>query len=96
MKQMKPKSAQPIPPREGKGSTTYSESWSLHPGGALRRQRGISAKDQQVLAKHPFVLPQRTFESRALAKKAFYSDSNCLIFCGEVREVLGWLRAFAA
>lgn len=21
-----------------------------------------------------------------------YSDENCLIFCGEVREVLGWLR----
>lgn len=38
------------------------------------------------------MLPQQIFESRALTKKAFYSDVNCLIFCGEVREVLGWLR----
>lgn len=76
------------------GDTTpaYSEKWSLHPGGALRKKRGISAKDQQVLAKHPVVLPQQIFESPALTKKAFYSDENCLIFCGEVREVLGWLR----
>jgi site-specific DNA-methyltransferase (cytosine-N4-specific) len=70
----------------------YSEKWSLHPGEALRRRRGISAKEQQSLAKHPVVLPQQTFESRALTKKAFYSDKTCLIFCGEVREVISWLR----
>lgn len=79
-------------PQTNNGPDAYSETWSLHPGSALRRKRGISAKDQQVLAKHPVVLPQQVFESRALLKKAFYSDENCLIFCGEVRVVLGWLR----
>jgi len=85
----------PTPAAESKvakPSPAYSEKWSLHPGEALRKKRGISAKDQQVLAKHPVVLPQQTFESRALTKKAFYADETCLIFCGEVREVLGWLR----
>lgn len=68
------------------------ENWSLHPGAALRRKRGISAKEQQARAKHPVVLSQEIFESRALRKKAFHADKNCLIFCGEVREVLGWLH----
>ena len=74
------------------------EDWSLHPGAALRRKRGISAKEQQARAKHPVVLSQEIFEARALRKKAFHADKNCLIFCGEVREVLGWLheaRVFA-
>ena len=74
------------------GSVSYSEKWSLHPGEALRRKRGLSAKEQQARAKHPIVLAQDVFESRALRRKAFYGDKDCLIFCGEVREVLGWLR----
>jgi site-specific DNA-methyltransferase (cytosine-N4-specific) len=38
------------------------------------------------------VLAKEIFESKALRKKAFYADDRCLIFCGEVREVLKWLR----
>ena len=68
---------------------SYSEKWSLHPGEALRRKRGLTAKEQQALAKQPTVLPQEVFESPALRRKAFYADESCLIFCGEVREVLG-------
>lgn len=67
----------------------------MHPGAALRRKRGISAKEQQARAKHPVVLSQDIFESRALRKKAFHADKDCLIFCGEVREVFGWLREAA-
>jgi len=52
----------------------------------------LSAADQQALAKHPVPLAQKIFESPVLAKKAFYADESCLIFCGEVRQVLGWLR----
>lgn len=74
------------------GSASYAEKWSLHPGEALRRKRGISTKDQQVLAKNPVVLAQDVFESSNLRSRAFYADENCLIFCGEVCEVLGWLR----
>jgi len=65
------------------GSVHYSESWSLHPGVALRRKRSISAKEQQARAKHPVVAPQKVFESPALRKKAFHADDNCLIFRGE-------------
>jgi site-specific DNA-methyltransferase (cytosine-N4-specific) len=79
-------------PQPSTPTPAYSEKWSLHPGEALRRKRGISAKGQQALAKHPAVLPQQVFESEALTKKAFHADETCLIFCGEVREVLGWLR----
>jgi site-specific DNA-methyltransferase (adenine-specific) len=74
------------------GPVSYSEKWSLHPGEALRRKRGLSAKEQQALAKQPVVLAQEIFESPILRSKAFYADEDCLIFCGEVREVLGWLR----
>jgi site-specific DNA-methyltransferase (cytosine-N4-specific) len=74
------------------GSASYSEKWSLHPGEAIRRKRGISAKEQQDLAKHPVVVTRDVFESPTLWRKAFYADKDCLIFCGEVREVLGWLR----
>ena len=74
------------------GPVSYSEKWSLHPGEALRRKRGLSAKEQQALAKQPVVLAQGVFESPILRRKAFYADGYCLIFCGEVREVLGWLR----
>ncbi len=89
---MTPKPTPAVEPQVSKPSPVYTEKWSLHPGEALRKKRGISAKDQQVLAKHPVVLPQEIFESPALTKKAFYADEDCLIFCGEVREVLGWLR----
>jgi site-specific DNA-methyltransferase (adenine-specific) len=89
---MTPKTTPSVESQARTPSTSYSEQWSLHPGVALRKKRGISAKDQQVLAKHPAVLPQQTFESRALTQKAFYADDTCLIFCGEVREVLSWLR----
>ncbi|MDG4598067.1 MAG: hypothetical protein P9F75_20655 [Candidatus Contendobacter sp.] len=71
------------------GSTSYSEKWSLHPGEALRRKRGLSAKEQQALAKQPVVLAQDVFESPTLRRKAYYADENCPIFCGEVRKVLG-------
>lgn len=74
------------------GSVSYSEKWSLHPGEVLRRKRGLSAKEQQARAKSPVVLAQDIFESRALRRKAFHADNDCLIFCGEVREVLKWLR----
>lgn len=72
--------------------SSYAERWSMHPGAALRRKRGLSAKEQQSRAKHPIVLAQDIFESPILQRKAFYADQNCLIFCGDVREVLGWLR----
>ena len=74
------------------GAESYSENWSMHPGEALRRKRGLSAKEQQVRAKHPVVLAQDAFESPDLQRRAYYADNSCLIFCGEVREVLGWLR----
>jgi site-specific DNA-methyltransferase (adenine-specific) len=89
---MKPELSLPANLQESNGSTAYSETWSLHPGTAQRRKRGLSAKEQQARAKHPVVLPQETFASPALRKKAFYADEHCLIFCGDVREVLGWLR----
>jgi site-specific DNA-methyltransferase (adenine-specific) len=77
------------------GSAPYSETWSLHPGATLRSKRGISAAEQQDRAKHPLVLPQEIFESSELRNKAFYADEKCLIFCGEVRDVLKWLREAA-
>ena len=48
-------------------------------------------KEQQMLSKRPATLRQIMFESKYIKNKAFYSDESCLIFCGEVREVLGWL-----
>ncbi len=71
---------------------SYSEKWSLHPGEAQRVKRGTHGQGAAGRAKQPIVLPQEVFESPALRRKAFYADENCLIFCGEVREVLGWLR----
>jgi site-specific DNA-methyltransferase (cytosine-N4-specific) len=76
----------------GVDPTQYSEKWSLHPGEAQRIKHGLTAKEQQARAKDPVVLTQEVFESPALQSKAFYADEKCLIFCGEVREVLGWLR----
>jgi site-specific DNA-methyltransferase (cytosine-N4-specific) len=70
----------------------YAEEWSMHPGAALRRKRGLTAKEQQALAAHPRTLDQAIFESDELRRKAFYADSKSLVFCGEVSEVLGWLR----
>jgi hypothetical protein len=52
----------------------YAEKWSLHPGEAMRRKRGLSAKEQQARAKHPVVLPQEVFESRALRRRAYHAD----------------------
>ena len=89
---MEPDVTSPASLQATNDSTPYSETWSLHPGVALRRKRGISAKEQQTRAKHPVVLPQEVFQSRELRKKAFHADKDCLIFCGDVREVLGWLR----
>ena len=74
------------------GASPYSENWSLHPGEALRRKRGLTAKEQQARAKQPIVLSQDVFESPDLRRKAYYADADSLIFCGDVREVLGWLR----
>ena len=45
-----------------------------------------------MLAKNPLVLSQEVFTSPELRKKAFYAEDDRQIFCGEVREVLGWLR----
>ena len=89
---MNPGTPSPVTPQEYKKVANYSETWSLNPGAALRQKRNISAKEQQTRAKHPVVLSQTVFDSRELRKKAFYSDNDCLIFCGEVHEVLGWLR----
>lgn len=74
------------------GPASYSEKWSMHPGEAQRLKRGLTTKEQQTRAKEPVVLSQEIFESPALQSKAFYADEKCLVFCGEVREVLGWLR----
>lgn len=41
------------------GSVPSSENWSLHPGVALRRKRGLSAKEQQDRAKRPIVLTSK-------------------------------------
>ena len=71
----------------------HHEQWSLHPGTQQRLKRGITAKQQQMLAKNPRVTPQAIFEDRWLVSRAFYADSNCLIFNAEVREATGWLRA---
>lgn len=38
------------------------------------------------------MIPQEVFEAPALQRKAFHADKDCLIFCGDVREGLGWLR----
>ncbi len=70
----------------------YSEKWSMNPGDAQRHKRGVSAKEQQARAKHPLVISQELFESPKLRAKAFHADKDCMIFCGDVREVLGWLR----
>jgi site-specific DNA-methyltransferase (cytosine-N4-specific) len=89
---MQPDLSIPVNHRINNGSTSYSETWSMHPGAALRRKRGISTKEQQDLAKHPAVVLQDVFESPKLLRKTFHADKSCLIFCGEVREVLGWLH----
>lgn len=81
-----------LAPDAANGASAYAENWSLHPGEALRRKRGISAKEQQARAKEPVVLPQDVFESPVLRQRAYYADANSLVFCGDVREVLGWLR----
>lgn len=52
----------------------------------------LTAKQQQERAKHPVVLPQTIFSAEPLRSKAFYAADDCLIFCGDVREVMGWLR----
>lgn len=82
----------PVTIADTNGASPYSEKWSLHPGEALRLKRGLSAKEQQTRAKHPVVLSQNIFETPSLRKKAFFADKNCMIFCGEVREVLRWLN----
>lgn len=87
---MKPRTIQTFL-KSSNDRSEHSEEWSLHPGTAQRRKRGLSAQEQQERAKHPPVLPQELFESRGLRKKAFHADKNCLIFCGDVHEVLGWL-----
>ena len=73
-------------------SDSYAEDWSMQPGSALRRKRGLTAAEQQALAKKPSVLDQAAFTSTTLQAKAFYADDKSLVFCGDVREVLGWLR----
>jgi len=63
----------------------------MHPGSAQRLKRSITVKEQQARSKNPIVLSQEVFESSLLRDKAYYADKDTLIFCGEVREVLGWL-----
>lgn len=33
-------------PDTANGASPYAENWSLHPGEALRRKRGLTAKEQ--------------------------------------------------
>lgn len=73
-------------------AVTSPPEWSLHPGEGQRRERGISAKEQQHLAKKPVPSSQETFENPQLQKRAYYADSNCLIFNSDVCDALGWLR----
>lgn len=73
-------------------STTYSEAWSMNPGSTQRLKRNITVKEQRARSRKPVVLPQEIFESNSLRDKAYYADKETLIFCGEVREVLGWLN----
>lgn len=73
-------------------ATEATNGWTMNTGAAQRRERGITAKQQQILAKNPETTPQQVFESKALRKKAFYSDSHCLIFHAEVTQALEWLR----
>ena len=70
-----------------------TEQWSMHPGAVQRHKRGLTAKQQQALAKHPPITRQAIFESPELTRRAFYADSRCLIFHAEVRDALGWLKA---
>jgi site-specific DNA-methyltransferase (adenine-specific) len=67
-------------------------TWSLHPGEAQRKERGLTTKTQQQLAKHPLLTDQAVFENPALRKRAFYADATCLIFQAEVSEALSWLK----
>ncbi len=72
--------------------TTPQQGWTLHPGEAQRRERCITAKEQQLLAKKPAVTSQAVFESPQLRKKAFYADAHCLIFHADVCDALTWLK----
>ena len=67
-------------------------SWSLHPGEAQRRERNLTTKEQQLLAKNPVVTEQAVFEKPELRRRAFYSDRHCLIFHAEVCQALEWLK----
>jgi site-specific DNA-methyltransferase (adenine-specific) len=73
-------------------SDQTKEAWSMHPGAVQRRARGVNAKQQQALAKHPSQTARSVFENSTLRRKAFYADSQTLIFQAEVREALGWLK----
>lgn len=55
-------------------------------------RNGLPLKEQQAQAKHPRVLSSEVFNEETLRNKAYYADDSCLIFLGEVREVLRWLR----
>jgi site-specific DNA-methyltransferase (adenine-specific) len=68
-----------------------SEPWSLHPGVKQRQERGLTSKQQQILAKTPEVTKQDIFENSRLRKHAFYADEHCLIFNADVKKALGWL-----
>ncbi len=74
-------------------SDGHKEAWSLHPGVAQRRARGLTSKQQQSLAKKPLPLEQAVFENASIRRKAFYADSHCLIFNADVREALAWLKS---
>lgn len=65
----------------------------MHPGAAQRLARGVSAKQQQALAKHPPLTERAVFENPELCRKAFYADAHTLIFQAEVREALAWLKS---
>ena len=73
-------------------ATAPQQGWTLHPGEAQRREKGITAKEQQLLAKKPAVTSQAVFENPQLRKKAFYADAHCLIFHADVCDALGWLK----
>jgi site-specific DNA-methyltransferase (adenine-specific) len=71
----------------------HKEPWSLHPGVAQRLEHGLTAKQQQALAKHPLPTDEAAFGNTELRRRAFYADSGCLIFHAEVRQALDWLKS---
>jgi site-specific DNA-methyltransferase (cytosine-N4-specific) len=87
-----PPSTAPLNGRVGLNGTTTPERWSMHPGILQRTNRGLTAKQQQALAKNPKVTPRAVFQNPELRRRAFYADEHSLIFHAEVKEAISWLK----